>query len=89
MMPYSQVPRNFFNARLRRISQVENNRWVGGQCPICKTYERTLVANLVTGAYRCFACGAKVDSVQEFQHQLERSEQEMTTCGCVLENAKS
>jgi len=64
-------PLDFYRRELP-AAKIKNGAWVdGGLCPFHDDHTRgSFKVNLVTGAYRCFSCGASGGDIIDFVRAL-------------------
>ncbi len=54
-------PAIYYAARVAKLGQPNADGWAACKCPFHEDAHASAAANLSTGGFRCFACGAKGD----------------------------
>ena len=62
-------PREFYQREIESL-RVRAGEWAQGRCPFHDDRTPSLSVNFVSGAYRCFGCGARGGDVLDFYRQL-------------------
>ena len=61
-------PLDFYARHLQTLKG--NGKWAKAICPFHEDHNPSMSINVETGAYRCFACGARGGGVIDFYMQL-------------------
>lgn len=54
-------PATYYAARVQKLGRPNGDGWASCRCPFHDDGNASAAANLKTGGFRCFACGAKGD----------------------------
>jgi len=59
-------PADYYPANVQKLGQANTSGWALGLCPFHDDNRPSLSVNLETGAFKCFACGAKGGGIVDF-----------------------